>query len=195
MPDNTLLCGKRDTPSAVTVGMYKAWLSEPDAGWTHKPGFLKRRLRERYINPVEKLRPEDKNGFMIMALSCLMIETLESFYHGWGSTKDRSRECFELFFARQPRFKTIQDAGLAKRFYYDVRCGILHLGETRGGWTIIRKGPMFDRAHLILNATAFHRLVALTLNDYCGELTNPVGAWPIRKHFDDKMQVVIENCG
>jgi hypothetical protein len=54
---------------------------------------------------------------------------------------------------------------------------------------------MFDREHLILNATAFHRQVVLALNDYCGELTNPLGPWPIRKHFDDKMQVVIKNCG
>lgn len=173
MPDSTILCGKRGLPSEVTVGMYKAWELLPDKGWSKKPDFLKQRLRERYIDPIERLKPEDKNGFNIMAVSCLMIETLESFYQGLGDTRGESGKCFKLFFARQPRFKVIQGAGLAASFYSDVRCGILHQGEARGGWTISRSGAMFDRASMRLNATAFHRQLALALSDYCNELATP----------------------
>jgi hypothetical protein len=195
MPDSTLLCGKRGEPSEVTVGMYKAWEQLNDEGWSKKPGFLKQRLRERYIDPIERLAPEHKNGFNIMAVSCLMIETLESFYQGLADTKTKSRECFEMFFARQQRFKAIQDAGLATSFYYDVRCGILHLGETRGGWTVSRTGAMFDRANMGVNATAFHQQIAVALNDYCAELANPpAGGPPLRDKFDAKMAVVIANC-
>lgn len=195
MPDSTLLCDKRGETSEVTVGMYKAWELLPDKGWSRKPDFLKRRLEERYIDPIERLLPEHKNGFNIMAISCLMIETLESFYQGWGDRKGKSRECFELFFSRQPRFKAIQDAGLATSFYTDVRCGILHQGETKGGWTISRAGAMFDHANMKLNATAFHRQIALALNDYCAELSNPPsGGPPLRDRFDAKMAVVIAHC-
>lgn len=195
MADSTLLCGGRGESSAVTVATYKAWEQVNDKGWSKKPDFLRQRLRERYIDPIERLAPEDKNGFNIMALSFLMIETLESFYQGWDDTKNKSRKCFELFFARQPRFKVIQDAGLAVGFYYDVRCGILHLGETRGGWTISREKAMFDRQSKRLNATAFHRQVALALDDYCADLINPPASGPpLRDRFDAKMAIVIANC-
>jgi hypothetical protein len=195
MPDSTLLCGKRGEPTEVTVGMYKSWEQLPDKGWSRKPDFLRRRLQERYIDPIERLLPEHKNGFNIMAISCLMIETLESFYQGLGNTNRKSHDCFKQFFARQQRFKAIQDAGLATRFFYEVRCGILHLGETTGGWTIRRDGAMFDPASLRLNATAFHRQIALALNDYCAELANPpAGGPPLRDRFEAKMAVVIANC-
>jgi hypothetical protein len=195
VPDETLLCGKRGDPSAVTVGRYKEWEKLPDKGWSHKPRFLEQRLRERYIDPIEKLKPEDKNGFTIMALSCLLIETLESFYQGWGDAAGKSKQCFELFFAREPRFKAIQEAGLAGSFYADIRCGILHQGETKGGWKISRSGEMFDRSSLTLNATKFHREIALALKDYCAALANPpVGGLPLRKRFDAKMKTIIANC-
>jgi hypothetical protein len=195
MSDHTLLCGKRGELSEVTVGKYKGWDALPDKGWSKKPTFLEQRLRERYIDPVERLDPGDKNGFTLMALSCLMIETLESFYQGLGSTLGKSKECFELFFARQRRFKSIQDAGLAVSFYLDVRCGILHLGETKGGWTISRKGALFDQDTMNLNATAFHRQVALALKDYCAQLSSPsAGDPPLRDRFDKKMAVLIANC-
>jgi hypothetical protein len=176
------------------VGDYKAWEQLPDGGWVHKPAFLLQRIGERYIYPIEKLSPADKNGFMIMAVSCLMMETLESFYQGWGSTKNRSKECFDLFFKRQLRFQGIQNEGLAERFYYEVRCGILHLGETKSGWKVIRSGPMFDRGSLTLNGTAFHRQVALALKDYCNDLTTHPPGSSIRNNFDKKMKVVIANC-
>ena len=196
MPDNTLLCGKRGELSAVTIAKYKTWNVLPDKGWSKKPAFLEQRVRERYIDPIEKLKPEDKNGFAIMALSCLMIETLESFYQGWESTYRRSQECFELFFARQSRFNLIQDAGLAVSFYRNVRCGILHLGETKGGWKISRKGSMFNQGTMTLNATVFHHQVGLALKDYCVDLSSPLAADPLlRNRFDNKMNAIIYNCG
>ena len=82
----------RGKPDTVTVGLYKTWEHLPDKGWSQKPDFLKRRLRERYVDPIERLVPDEKNGFNIMALSCLMIETLESFYQGLGDTKNKRAE-------------------------------------------------------------------------------------------------------
>jgi hypothetical protein len=194
MSDATILCGLRGQKSAVTVSAYKAWEKMPDSGWSRKPSFLRQRLHERFVEPVEKLKPEDKNGFMIMALSCLMIESLESFYQGWGSTEKMSRRAFLYFFARQPRFKAIQDLGLAESFYDNVRCGILHLGETKGGWKIHRTGPLFHHSSLALNATKFHHQVALSLDDYVEQLMHPVPGNRVRQRFNRKMRAVIANC-
>src|SRR5271167_2827672 len=106
--------------------MYQSWEKHRNSGWSLKPVFVRDRLRERYIDPVAKLRPKDKNGFMIIALSCLLIETIESFYQGWTSTKDKSKQAFMKFFECQPRFRSVQAAGKAEEFYLDVRCGVLH---------------------------------------------------------------------
>ncbi len=42
--------------------------------------FIKERIEERYIRPFEN--NPNKNGFIMMASECLMIETLESFWQG-----------------------------------------------------------------------------------------------------------------
>src|SRR5947209_7608580 len=104
MPDNTLLCGKRGQPGAVMVAMYRGWQREPERGWSKKPDFIRRRLRERFIEPIEQTPTAAKNGFAVMALSCLLVETLEAFYQGWTSTRTHSAESFPNFFGRDPAF-------------------------------------------------------------------------------------------
>jgi hypothetical protein len=192
MPDHTLLCSS-PTLGKVTVATFRSWERQRDNGWSKKPMFIRDRLRERYIDPVEKLAMADKNGFMIMALSCLLIESMEALYQGWASTKDKSKQAFLRFFERQPRFKAIHDAGRGEDFYLNVRCGILHQGETNNGWTVVRNGPMFD-GNKRLNATAFHRALASALDDYCRELECPQPGNQVRKRFNQKMKAILDNC-
>lgn len=40
-------------------------------------------------------------------------------------------------------------------FFTDIRCGILHQAETRGGWKIQRKGTLLDDHNKTMNATVF----------------------------------------
>jgi hypothetical protein len=51
--------------------------------------FVYDRFFERYIRPIESLDRTDKNGFSIMAVSCIMIESLVSFKNGWEDTKNK----------------------------------------------------------------------------------------------------------
>ncbi|RKX52190.1 MAG: hypothetical protein DRP30_06595 [Thermotoga sp.] len=55
--------------------------------------FIKERFTERYISPVKD--GKQKSGFAIMALSCLMIEALESFRDRWKSTRNKSKKAFK----------------------------------------------------------------------------------------------------
>lgn len=205
MPRDIILCGARGAPDVVTVLTYEGWNARPDKGWTEKPAFIRRRLYERYVDPVRalNLHPDTKakkNGFSIMALSCLLIETLVSFWRGWGTTeprrdatgrhiKSKSGTAFKLFFRTQPRFQPFRST----KFYKHVRCGILHQGETTGGWTIGRTGPLFD-GQKRLNATRFHDQLALAIDDYVAVLRNPPTGTKWRENFDKKMRAVIENC-
>jgi hypothetical protein len=204
MPGNTLLCGKRGRPGTVTVDTYLSWDNEAGGGWSKKPDFIRRRLFERYINPVRALNlhkatKDEKNGFYIMAVSCLLIETLVSFWRGWETTegrngqKGKSRKAFKLFFRTQPRFREFRGKELSEQFYKNIRCGILHQGEATGGWTIHRSGPLFDGNGRI-NAVRFHDGLALAIHDYVKILESPAGSSTHRPLFDKKMKAVLRNC-
>ncbi|WP_051254776.1 hypothetical protein [Halobacillus kuroshimensis] len=107
------------------------------------------RIQGRYLDIIHKLESvcsQDesvKNGFSIMALNCLLIETLEQFYRGWKDSKNRSKESFISFLTQSPYFNGTSkislkefgqsfDANYAEIFYTEVRCGILHQAETKG---------------------------------------------------------------
>jgi hypothetical protein len=160
--------------------------------------FIHHRFRERYIIPVLAVGSEEKNGFLIMAVSCLLIEALESFYQGWESTEKtkthpgRSLEAFKSFFKRQWRFKAFQDH--AYPFWKHVRCGILHQAETTGGWRIRRSGRLFEEDEPIVNATVFHGRISGALDDYRRELTQSTWDSDRWVKFRTKMKATIKNC-
>ena len=64
--------------------------------------FIYERFSERYIAPFESMCREQKHGFSLMAVSCFMIEALESFRQGYLDTKggDLSHKCFKNFFKK-----------------------------------------------------------------------------------------------
>jgi hypothetical protein len=155
--------------------------------------FIHERLSERYIAPV---RTGAKNGFAMMACACLLIETLESFYNGWKSTQGISppETPFRQFFGRESRFAAFQKH--ATDFYKNVRCGIVHQGETKRGWRINRKqaAPVFDPKTKTIQATKFLNRLAASLRDYRRVLKK--ADWnsdPWRK-FRRKMSAIIKNC-
>jgi len=151
--------------------------------------FVEQRFRERYMSPVSC---EGAHGFSILANCCLMIEALESFYQGWEDTELRSRQAFECFFKREPRFQVFQPR--CGDFYYNVRCGILHHAETRGGWRIGESGLLLDEESLTINAVEFLRQLGMCLAAYAEMLCNQ--AWDTDEwvRFRRKMDHVIEHC-
>ncbi|MEJ2460644.1 MAG: hypothetical protein P8098_03320 [Candidatus Thiodiazotropha sp.] len=108
--------------------------------------FFKERITERYIQPFNGNK--NKNGFIMMASACLMIESLESYWQGWKKSPNSSL-AFCQFFSRNPRFDDIR--GLTQEFYTNIRCGIMHQGETTRprcdlkSITVQPKGTSFGR--------------------------------------------------
>ena len=190
MPDDILLSTK------VTVAMYREM--ERKQAREEIADFIHHRFRERYVIPVLAVGREEKNGFMIMAVSCLLIETLETFYQGWESTEPtkkrpgRSKLAFQLFFDHQWQFKSFQGHGAP--FWKHVRCGILHQGETTGGWRIRRNGRLFEEDENLINATEFHRRLSGALDSYRRELYRADWESEPWKNFRIKMNATIKNC-
>lgn len=152
--------------------------------------FVDARFSERYIDPFAK--NQNKHGFIMMASACLMIETLESFWQGWPKSPS-SPLAFCQFFDRSLRFTALR--GFSREFYIHVRCGILHQGETTGGWHINRKklNQLFDASTRTLNATVFLREMKGSLSDYRSSLKAVSWDSEIWENFRKKMKNICVN--
>ncbi len=203
MPEDTILCwnwpkalqqllSSPDEYRHVTVKDCNDWLAEADAGRDKLAEFFRQRLRERYIDPV--LRPSllNENGFSIMALSCLLIETFETFQQGWDSSSGKSQLAFCNFFDRELKFHGFK--GHAQSFYQNVRCGILHQGETTGGWTISLLGPLFEAVNRRINADTFVKTLVEVIDDYVAELKREPVSADVWQKFKAKLKATIKNC-
>ena len=137
--------------------------------------LVKHRYDERFINPFRD--NSQKHGFAMMAVCCLMVESLISMKRGINETSDArneqghkiySGELFEEFFSESSYFCGF--SGLGRDFYKHIRCGILHQAETTGGWRIRRKGELVDKNEKIINATKFMNALESELNAYLHKL-------------------------
>lgn len=154
--------------------------------------FVNERFLERYIMPIKNLNPSEKHGFSIMAVSCLMIESLESFKSGLKDTKGQGKETFAKFLSTEPEFKDF--IGYEESFYSNIRCGILHQSETTNGWKIVRKGKLFDNHTKKINATRFLDKLEKTLNNYTDDLKNEVWSSKKWQNLIKKLNSIINNC-
>jgi hypothetical protein len=203
---------KVELSSSVTVGRYKEMECAKDRNGL--ANFIEERLLERYVDPLQTAKK--RHGFLMMAAACLLIETMESFYRGWPDTDEpilrgdiedpckpadpgknrvsRGEVAFCYFFQREPAFALFRP--YAAEFYRCVRCGILHQGETTGGWRIRREGDLFDVANLTINATKFLAVVKCAIGVYGEGLRRPEADWDdeIWKNFRVKMDAIIEHC-
>lgn len=171
--------------SSTTVARYRALEAAVDKLAIGK--FIVQRFNERYFRPIED--SSSKHGFTVLAVACLVIETLESFYQGRADTRNASSQMFRDFFTRNTRLKVL--AGGDDWFFKDIRCGILHQSETRGGWRVLRKGPLLDAKGKAINATAVLRELQRAVALYAAQLETDDALW---RNFQRKMNAVCTNC-
>jgi hypothetical protein len=153
---------------------------------------LRRRFTERYLDPATPAKGKQMHGFTIMAISCLMIESLQSFCEGWKDSKGCSEKAFARFFDSHSSFECFRGQG----FWLNVRCGILHQAETTGGWRITRRkgAPLFDSNTLTINATLFLECLRGVLKEFCDELKAKAWDSDTWKKVRVKLEALSDNC-
>jgi len=161
--------------------------------------FLRARYQERFFEPIQALRNAGGNqqgfGFSMMALCCLLIETIQCYRAGLPSTnrgelerlaqrnagpanaysidpnewKD-ARTVFEEFFrdaATKGLFASIDGTD----FYKNVRNGLLHQGQTKDGWKInVGQNQLFDANSKRLDRNLFVEDLRNCFDRYLKEL-------------------------
>jgi len=176
----------------VKVGELKKWLNEKDAAAKTKMiEFIDHRFTNRYLKHLEKI----DSGFLIMAICCLTIEALESFIQGKENTKDKGAglKVFKSFFKREkesfPNFTKV-----AKSFYSDIRCGILHQAETTEGWRIRRDGDLLNETERCINSKKFIKALEIALANYIEKLKNEDLDSELWKKTQFKLETIWQNC-
>lgn len=160
--------------------------------------FVRQRYDERFIAPFKN--NSLKHGFSMMAVSCLMVESLISMQNGVNETSDlKSSEnkkiypsiLFEEFFTNSEHLNSF--TGLGYEFYSNIRCGILHQAESTNGWKIRRDGELVNKTDKIINATRFLKALELELNDYLTLLNDSNFTDQIWINLFKKIEFIIDN--
>lgn len=108
-------------------------LSDP-ADWQEAINI---RFESRYFKFIKLLQPKLYSGFIVLAIDCMVIETLAQFYLGTHDLRGVSRKRFIDFLYKGSSFKNYFDEHTAELFYDHVRNGIVHQTETKSD-TLIR---------------------------------------------------------
>ncbi|HLG95894.1 MAG TPA: hypothetical protein VKX49_06245 [Bryobacteraceae bacterium] len=198
--------------------------------WSQAIGVFERRMRERFFSCIDALinadtKPDSRApearvsndcipGFSILALCCLLIDTLQGFREKpshppvpTGPCIFPTRPCIrpltgtaEQFksFLRRPAFgETFRDEGVAARFVNGIRNGVLHEAETRK-WVIWRDKPAGqivapEDDGYALNRTLFYAAVNKEFDSYLQELREPSNT-ELRNRFKKKMDDICKEA-
>ena len=169
------------------------------ADWSKAIQILEARINERYIEPVDHLIAEEESrpaierryGFTVLAVDCLLIETLGAFIDGLEDTDGKSKATFCKFLTTRSLFATDFTEDLAKRFYKEFRCGILHQAEIAGNNLVWSVGSIIQDygGKLIVNRNKLHERLKEEFQNYLAELRNPSNA-DLRINFKSKMDFI-----
>lgn len=170
-----------------------------DAGRTVELAcFLRERYRERFFEPIRLLRSAPSNeqgfGFAIMAVCCLMVETIQCYREGLPSSHQtelqklkgysdvpvdyqvvesdltiHGKEIFRRFFSDNQSYFHCVD-GIT--FYHSIRNGLLHQAQTKDGWTIdIGMPKLWDAEEHYVDRNLFSCQLESCFGNYLSDLS------------------------
>ena len=176
-------------------------LDDPDSpDWAKAIGILAARINDRYVHPVDFLIASEENkpaserrfGFTVLAVDCLLVETLEAFIEGLEDTDGISKKTFCAFLRTRKQFASeFTSDDLAKQFYEQFRCGILHQAEVGGDSKVWSVGPLLqiDGNAITVNRNKFHECFKAEFQNYLAELHDSKNSG-LRNNFRKKMHFI-----
>lgn len=183
----------------TSISKIEGWLQNININKENLYKFIYYRLYSRYLKPFQfdccEYKYYFKNGFSMLANYCLLIEAIQSFKEGLKNSNGKGKKLFEDFFEEEDKFFS-ELKNLGNEFYKNVRCGILHQGETLHGWKVTRSetAPLFDSSTKTINATKFGKQMEKVLENYRQKLEESDINTPIWKYCKKKLNHVINNC-
>ena len=112
--------------------------------WEKAYAYFYQRVESRFLKPIQWILDKGKDkgeGFSAVALQCILIEFLESFYQGKIYTPSSDPNHFEynkserlfidFLMNHHPFSNYFQKKKSARGFYSNIRCGLLHEAATK----------------------------------------------------------------
>jgi len=145
--------------------------------WSKAADVIRDRLDGRFLRFASDCLKDEYSGFVVLAIDCLLAETIQQFMDGITNGHRRSEDMVKRFL-EGPRFQPDFDAEARKAFYLDIRCGLLHQAEAKRMWLIRRKQPALlqkgaDGQGYIVDVERFHAGLQGSLNDYLELISEP----------------------
>ncbi len=187
-----------------TVSNWKALdLSGDDVvHWFRAIKIFETRIRRRFLDPVDVLIAHEIGqergtfGFAILAIDCLLVESLQRFRE--GRTADGESGHLIRTFLHEQLGSHFDDGNgptsKAGAFYRRCRCGLHHSGQTDGDFRVRRSGALIEfnaDDSVVVNRTTFHDALKRVFDAYLVELDDPANG-KLRKKFQTKMDAI---CG
>lgn len=179
-----------------TVADYKAIDFNTEEGWQRAIDIFEDRIRSRYLDVVAEIENMPNSGFAVMALDCLLIETLQQTREGVAETPRGMGEKYFVDFLTNTAFQFCFDEDKAKKFYTFIRCGILHQAEIKDSSRIRTDSdlPIVQNSSagegLIINRRKFHCKLVCVFEDFIYTLRNPDDNKEARNNFRKKMDAI-----
>ncbi len=154
-----------------TVKEWKEIDFSQEDGWKQAFTIFEDRIRGRFLDVVENFERKNGTGFAVMALDCLLIETLQQFREGEARTPDRQSGEYFRRFLTETSFGEFFDRPKATLFFDHIRCGILHQAEVKGSSMLQTKAeiPLVSddgNGGLLINRRKFHKKLELVFQEY-----------------------------
>jgi hypothetical protein len=175
--------------------------------WIKAVDIFRDRIYGRFLSPIEAIENNpDINikwfcGFVILAIDCLIIETLYQFYNGVDETDIDHQKAFWHFFRESAYFRPHFTRRIAYKFYSHFRCGILHQAQTKmssrvrfGEEKMVQLIDPNDLSQgLIIDREKFHKAIRDEINDYICKLKYPKSPKDLllRDKFKVKMAFIV----
>lgn len=175
--------------------------------WDRGVDVFHDRMRGRFLMPIEAIQGHDDFailefcGFTVVALDCLLIETLSQFRFGIDETPPgMAKFVFWSFFNMSRFFGDLRETAISNVFYRHFRCGLLHQAQVKGR-SRIRYGlpslmelvdPEDPKEGLVIDRVQLHDAICAEMNDYVERLRD--GNDPhLRHNFLRKMAFIVSD--
>lgn len=145
--------------------------------WSKAAAVVRDRLEGRFLRFASSALSERDSGFVVLAIDCLMAETIQQFREGVTNGRGKSQQLIARFL-EGPQFQPEFDRHARNAFYVDIRCGLLHQAEAKRMWLIRRKQRSLlkkveEGKGYIVDVERFHAGVQASRNDYLSMIIDP----------------------
>lgn len=163
---------------------------EDETEWLKAIDIVEDRIKGRFVRWIDAMVTERFSGFAVVALDCLLIETLIGFMTGEPSKGPDALLTGDVG-NKEIKFTNEQ----AEQFRESVRNAVVHDAETRRGW-IIRPGKRegliltSQGGNIALNRNAFHFALSRELEVWLTKLRS--GDKTLRNNMRQRMEQIVE---